>query len=61
MTDRILVIERNHDAKLIIREDASRKYGLNDNKLKQLIDSGDEYEYEGRKYCFDIPDERAYS
>lgn len=61
MIERVLIIERNHDAKLAIRDDVAKKFGIDDNKLQRLIDSGDEYEYEGKKYCFDIPDERAYN
>ena len=58
---RVLVIERHEDARVYVREDVRKKFNLSDEALQKLIDSGDEYEYEGRKVCFDIPDERAYS
>jgi hypothetical protein len=60
MIERVLVIGK-HSCGVYVRADVLKRFGFDDETLSKLIDNGDEYEHEGKKYCFDIPDERAYN
>lgn len=58
--ERILVIKPYHQAELSHRGTVREKYGISDEQLDSLIESGDALDFDGKIVCFDIPIPEAY-
>ena len=58
--ERILVIKPYHQAELSHRGTVREKYGISDEQLDNLIESGDALDFDGKIVCFDIPIPEAY-
>lgn len=58
--ERILVIKPYHQAELSHRGTVREKYGISDEQLDSLIESGDALDFDGKIVCFDLPIPEAY-
>ena len=58
--ERILVIKPYHQAELSHRGTVREKYGISNEQLDNLIESGDALDFDGKIVCFDIPIPEAY-
>lgn len=58
--ERILVIKPYHQAELSHRGTVREKYGISDEQLDSLIESGDALDFDGKTVCFDLPIPEAY-
>lgn len=58
--ERILVIRPYHQAELSHRGSVREKYGISDEQLDILIESGDALDFDGKVVCFDLPIPEAY-
>lgn len=58
--ERILVIKPYHQAELSHRGTVREKYGISDEQLDNLIESGDALDFDGKIVCFDLPIPEAY-
>lgn len=58
--ERILVTRPYHQAELSHRGNVREKYGISDEQLDNLIESGDALDFDGKIVCFDLPIPEAY-
>lgn len=58
--ERILVIKPYHQAELSHRGTVREKYGISNEQLDSLIESGDALDFDGKTVCFDLPIPEAY-
>lgn len=58
--ERILVIKPHLPASISHRSNVREKYGISDEQLDILIESGDALDFDGKIVCFDLPIPEAY-
>ena len=59
--ERILVIKPHLPASISHRSNVREQYGISNEQLDKLIESGDALEYNGKTVCFDLPISEAYA
>lgn len=58
--ERILVIKPYHPAAISHRGQVREAYGITDEQLDNLIETGDGLDVDGKVVCFDLPIPEAY-
>ena len=58
--ERILVIKPHLTASISRRSNVREQYGISNEQLDRLIESGDALNYNGKAVCFDLPIPEAY-
>lgn len=59
--ERILVITPYRPASISHRSNVREQYGITNEQLDKLIESGDAIDYNGKAVCFDLPIPEAYA
>ena len=59
--ERILVIKPHLPASISHRSNVREQYGISNEQLDRLIESGEALDHNGKAVCFDLPISEAYA